>query len=133
MSGWSLEFSVDVDEDKRLVHARIFGIWKGVHADDYHREFEEKARVLFGRPWAKLVDLTAWKTSYPDTIQRVANHMHWCHEHDNVLSIYVVNNPSTFRQLREMINRGGIAQEAQVFRTIAEAEKYLAEHWKSSF
>lgn len=130
MCGWSLEFSIDVEHDRRLVRARIYGIWKGAHADSYHREFEEKAQGLFDKPWAKLVDLTAWKTSYPDTVQRIAAHMQWCHEHNNVLSIYVVNNPSTFRMLKEMITRGGISQEAQVVRTIAEAEEYLAKHWQ---
>lgn len=130
MTGWSLEFSIEIDQPRRLVQVRIYGIWKGSHADAYHQEFEEKARVLFGKPWAKLVDLTGWKTSYPETTQRVAEHMHWCHKHDNVLSIYVVNNPSTFRQLREMIARGGTTQEAQVFKTMVEAEKYLAEKWR---
>jgi glutamine synthetase adenylyltransferase len=130
MCGWSLEFTVDVDNARRLVRSKIFGIWRGTHVDDYHREFEEKAQELFDKPWAKLVDLTGWKTSYPDTIQRVADHMHWCHERNNVLSVYVVNNPSTFRQLREMIARGGIVREAVVFRTLAEAEHYLAEHWR---
>ncbi|MBD3401460.1 hypothetical protein GF420_01085 [candidate division GN15 bacterium] len=129
MSGWSLEFSIDVDEQRRLVRAKVFGIWKGSHAEAYHAEFEEKAAVLFGQPWAKVVDLTNWKTSYPDTIDRIAEHMHWCHEHDNVLSLYAVNNPSTFRQLREMIDRGGIGQEAKVFRTVAEAESFLDANW----
>lgn len=129
MDGWSLEYSIDVDKTERLVYVKIFGSWKAHHAEEYHKDFEEEAEPLFAAPWAKLVDLTSWKTSYPDVVDGIARHMHWCHSHNNVLSVYAVNQPSTFRQLREMITKGGITEEAKVFRTFEEAKAYISEHW----
>lgn len=129
MNSWSLEYSVDVDETARVVYAKIFGSWKAHHAEGYHEEFEEKSRALWGKPWAKLIDLTSWKTSYPDVVEKVAEHMHWSREHGCVLSIYAVNQPSTFRQLREMIVKAGITEEAKVVRTIDEGRAYLDEQW----
>ena len=129
MDGWSLEYSIDVDVAVRVVYAKIFGSWKAHHAEGYHQEFEEQAQPLFGKPWAKLIDLTSWKTSYPDVVEKIADHMHWSRGHGCVLSIYAVNQPSTFRQLQEMITKGDIADEAKVVRTIEEGRAYLDHHW----
>jgi len=129
MDGWSLEYSIDVDAENRLVYVKIFGSWKAHHAEEYHKDFESEASQLFNKPWARLVDLTSWKTSYPDVVEKIADHMHWCHDMNGALSVYAVNQPSTFRQLREMIAMGGIADEAKVFRTYEEAKAYIAEHW----
>jgi hypothetical protein len=129
MDGWSLEYNIDVDKERRLVLVKIFGAWRERHAHEYHEDFEKEAGILFKKPWARLVDLSSWKTSFPGVVEAIAEHMRWCHEHNNVLTIYVLNHPSTFRQLNEMIEKGGIKQEAQVFRTMKEAEDYLAANW----
>jgi hypothetical protein len=129
MDGWSLEYTIDVDKERRLVLVKIFGSWRGEHAERYHRDFEEQASELFDKPWARFVDLANWKTSRSEVIDRIAEHMHWCRERNNVLAIYSVNHPSTYRQIREMINKGGIQQSALVTRTADEARKYLDEHW----
>ena len=107
MSSWSLEFSFDVDTEKRVIYEKIYGVWRKETADTYHQEFEAAVQPLLGKPWAKVVDLINWKTSYPEMVQVVARHLRWCRENGMGLSINVINNTSTFRQLNEMFSGGG--------------------------
>ena len=129
MDGWSLEYSIDVDSTRSLVNVKIFGVWKDKHAQEYHSDFVEEVTPLTTKPWAKLVDLTGWKTSFPNIVDKIADHMHWCQEHNCVFSVYAVQNPSTFRMLSQMIQRGGITKEAIVVKTLHEAQDYVEKHW----
>ena len=129
MSGWSLEYSFDVDVANRIIYEKIDGIWKESTAEDYHRDFQEEVKPLIGKPWAKLVDLLGWKTSYPGMVAVVGKHLKWCKANNMVLSLNVLNNPSTFRQLNEMFRFAGTRAISETFRTREEAEKYLKEHW----
>lgn len=129
MPSWSLEYSFDVDVDKAIVYEKIHGIWKLDTAIKYHQDFQKEVQPLIAKPWAKLVNLSNWRTSYPQVVSRIGEHLQWCRKHNMVLSINVLNNPSTFRQLNEMFVVGHTKQMSQVFRTQAEAMKYLEEHW----
>ena len=129
MTGWSLEYSFDVDVENAIIYEKIFGIWKLSTAESYYEDFKEEVQPLLGKPWAKLVDLTNWKTSYPEVIKKIGEHLEWCRKNGMVLSINVLNNPSTFRQLNEMFVVGNTKNISQIFRTHAEAQKYLEEHW----
>ena len=129
MTGWSFEYSFNLDEKNRVIYVKIHGIWKAETARKYHQEFKKEVQPILGKPWAKLVDLTNWKTSYPDMIKVIGEHMDWSRNNDVALSLYVLNNPSTFRQLNEMFTSGGTKEISQTFRTMAEAEKFLKENW----
>jgi hypothetical protein len=129
MSKWSLEYTFDVDLKQAIIREKIFGIWKESTARQYHEDFQEEVAQLIERPWAKLVDLSNWKTSYPQVITLIGEHLDWCRRHNLALSVNVLNNPSTFRQLNEMFGVGKTKPLSQVFRTMSDAEKYLAEHW----
>ncbi len=129
MSKWSLEYSFDVDVKSRVIHVKVFGIWKAETARGYARDFQSEVQPLLGKPWAKLVDLSNWKTSYPEVIQIVGDHMEWSRKNDVALSLYVLNNPSTFRQLHQMFSAGGTKEISMTFRSLAEAESYLKENW----
>ncbi len=129
MTDWSFEYSFNVDEKNRVIYVKIHGIWKAETARSYHQEFKKEVAPILGKPWAKLVDLTNWKTSYPDMIKVIGEHMDWSRNNDVALSLYVLNNPSTFRQLNEMFTSGGTKEISQTFRTMAEAEQFLKENW----
>ncbi len=129
MTDWSFEYSFNVDEKNRVIYVKIHGIWKAETARSYHQEFKKEVAPILGKPWAKLIDLTNWKTSYPDMIKVIGEHMEWSRNNDVALSLYVLNNPSTFRQLNEMFTSGGTKEISQTFRTMAEAEQFLKENW----
>jgi hypothetical protein len=129
MSKWSLEYSFDVDVKNRIIYAKVFGSWKADTARGYSDDFRVEVQPILGKPWAKLIDLTNWKTSYPDVIKIIGDHMEWSRKNDVALSLYVLNNPSTFRQLHQMFSAGGTKEISMTFRTLAEAEAYLKENW----
>ncbi|RKX25983.1 MAG: hypothetical protein DRP45_04680 [Candidatus Zixiibacteriota bacterium] len=129
MGSWSLEYSIDVDEDNSVIHVKIHGQWKIDTAKRYHEDFKHDMEPLFGRPWAKLVDLTNWKTSRDEVTGVIGRHMAWSKANNIGLSIYIIDNPSTFRQLNEMFVKGGTKSLSHTFRTTAEAKKFLKENW----
>jgi hypothetical protein len=129
MSAWSLEYSFDVDVKNRIIYEKIDGIWKDSTAEDYHRDFKEEVQPLLKKPWAKLVDLRGWKTSYPAMVTVIGEHLKWCKTNNMVLSLNVLNNPSTFRQLNEMFRHARTKDISHTFRTYEEAEKFLKENW----
>lgn len=129
MASWSLEYSFNVDTKTRVIYAKVFGIWKAETGKNYHTDFKTEVEPLLGKPWAKLIDLTNWKTSFPDVVDVIGEHMEWSREHQCILSLYVLNNPSTFRQLNQMFDAGGTKEISLIFRTVAEAEQYLKENW----
>jgi hypothetical protein len=129
MNAWSLEFSFRIDAENAIIYGKVHGLWKGENAQNYHDDFKVEVQPLLGAPWAKLIDLTNWRTSYPDVIGIIGKHMAWSTENGCALAIYVLNNPSTFKQLNQMFTKGGIKEVALTFRTMAEAEKYIKENW----
>lgn len=131
MPGWSLEYSIEVDEKNAIIYAKVHGIWKAQTAHDYHADFKEAVAPLLGKPWAKLIDLSNWRTSYPEVIDIIGQHMEWSRQNGVALSLYVLNNPSTFRQLHEMFTAGRTKEISQTFRTHQEAQIFLREHWFS--
>jgi hypothetical protein len=129
MSGWSLEYSFDVDVENQVVYEKIDGIWKEETAREYNRDFLEEVEPLLKKPWVKLVDLRGWRTSYPQMVNVIGDHLKWCKAHNMGLSLNVLNNPSTFRQLNEMFRYAGTREMSETFRTFEEAEKFLKENW----
>jgi hypothetical protein len=129
MSSFSFDYSIDVDTDQTVIYVKIFGQWTTETAENYHRDFRKEAEALAGRQWAKLVDLTNWKTSRHEVTDVVGKHMAWSKRSENTLSIYVVNNTSSYRQLNEMFVKGGTKDVSFTFRTRAEADAFLKEKW----
>jgi len=127
---FSMNFTIDADLDRRLVIAKIYGIWKKETAEEYHNAFKEEAEPLIksGREWAKVVNLSNWKSSYPEMVRVIGQHMRWTSENGNTISIYIIDNPITRNQLRKMFHIGGTGKSSKTVRTPEEAEKVLREH-----
>ena len=126
---WNLDYSIDVDEIHSVIYVKIFGQWQAETAERYHQDFKKELELVMGRPWAKLVDLTNWKTSRDEGTAVIGKHMAWSKKNDISLSLYVINNASTFRQLNEMFVKGGTKDVSHTFRTREEADAFIKEHW----
>ncbi|UCC45625.1 MAG: hypothetical protein JSU65_06820 [Candidatus Zixiibacteriota bacterium] len=129
MTAFSLQYSIDVDEETAVVRAKIYGLWKAETANAYHEDFINELKVLKGRPWVKVADLTKWKTSFEKVIEIIGRHQAWARKNNVQLQLYVLDNPSTFRQLNRMFDKGGTADISHIFRTMDEAEEFLKENW----
>jgi hypothetical protein len=131
MTSWSLDFTIDVDQENAVVYAKVYGQWTAETAQRYHDDFKKEVQPLLGRPWAKIIDVSNWKTSRNEVTSVIGRHMSWSKANGVALSIYVINNVSTYRQLNEMFAKGGTKEVSQTFRTWEEGEQYLQEHWLS--
>jgi hypothetical protein len=123
----SFHFNIDVDETRKVAIAKIYGIWKEETARDYVEEYQEAVKPLLGGKWARLTNLSNWKSSYPEIIEILGEHMTWCRENGAVYSVYCIENPVTMRQLRAMIEKSTMGESATVFNSVAEAEKFLTQ------
>jgi len=121
----NLYYNIDVDTDRRLVISKIYGIWKEETAREYHDDYVELVQPLLKDKWAKLTYLTNWKSSYPEIIEIIGDHLRWCHKNNAVYSLYVIENPVTTNQLKKMVEKGNARDVVRIFRTAGEAEKFL--------
>lgn len=129
VTDWSLDYTIDIDTEHAVARVKIYGLWKKETAERYHRDFAKAVQPLLGRPWAKVIDLTKWKTSYEIVIEVIGRHMEWSRENDVRLQLYILDNPSTFRQLNRMFEKGDVKAISSTFRKQEEAERYLKENW----
>ncbi len=123
----SMNFTIDLDEERRVVFAKIYGIWKKETAQAYHEEYIKVAQPLMGKKWAKLTNLTTWKSSYPEIVEVLGEHMRWCQEQGAEFSIYVIDNPVTQSQLQKMVESGSARSITRLVRTFEEGDKFLKE------
>ena len=127
MGGWRLEYLIDVDEENRIVYEKIFGIFRPETAVAYKEDFEEKVAPIIDKPWVKLIDLNNWKPSYPEIIQTIGEHLHWCKDHNMVWSVNIINNKVTYGQLMKMFSEGATREISRTFRKMEEGEQFLKE------
>lgn len=125
---FSMHFTVDLDLDRKVIYEKIYGTWKKDTAEAYHEEFLKVAGPVVGQRWAKVVNLTNWKSSYPDIIKVVGEHLRWCRENGMVISINIIDNPITKTQLKKMFAIGGTAKISKIVRSREDAERILVEN-----
>jgi hypothetical protein len=124
----SMNFTIEADVDRKLVAEKIYGTWNVDTAREYHQAFMEEVATLTGDKWAKMINLTNWKSSYPEMVNIIGNHLKWCRENGMVLSVNIIQNPVTIGQLKRMFKIGGTTQISRIVRTPEDAKKALAEH-----
>ena len=125
---FSMHFTVEADLDRRVVISKIYGVWKKETAEEYHSEYKKVAEPLIGKEWAKIVNLSNWKSSYPEMVKVIGEHMRWSLDNGNVLSVYIIDNPITRNQLKKMFHLGGTGKLSKTVRTREEAEKFLTDN-----
>lgn len=124
-----MHFTIDADLDRRLVVSKIYGIWKKETAEEYHAEYKVEADPLVrsGKEWARIVNLSNWKSSYPEIIRIIGDLMRWSSQNGCVISVYIIDNPVTRNQLKKMFHIGGTGKISKTVRTREEADKIIAE------
>jgi hypothetical protein len=124
----NMNFTIEADLDRKLIREKIYGIWKEETAILYHEEFVKEAQPLINGKWAKLIDLGNWKSSYPEVVTVVGEHLRWCIENGMVYSVNIIENPITRNQLMRMFSLGGSDNISLIFSTIKEGDKFLREN-----
>ncbi len=124
----SFNFNIEVDSDRKIVIAKIYGIWKKETAIEYRDEYQEQVQPLIKGKWARMTNLANWRSSYPEIVEVLGEHMQWCHDNGAVYSVYAIDNPVTTKQLKAMIEKGQIGESAKIFGTIEEADKFLKQN-----
>ncbi len=126
----SMHYNIEVIEKRRLMIAKIYGIWNIETAQEYTSEYREMAKPLLSTKengWAKLSILTNWKSSYPEIAEIIGKHIIWCRDHGARWIAYVIDNPVTLNQLKKIIKAGQGENSTRVFKTLREAELFLVE------
>ena len=121
----SFNFTIDSNPERKLMISKIYGIWKKEIAEAYHEEYMETVTPFLGKKWAKLTNLSNWKSSYPEIVDVLGEHMRWSQENGAVFSVYVIDNPVTHSQLSKMINKGNVSTITKIFRTFDEGDRFL--------
>ena len=125
MSDWHFQFNIDIDTKNSIASVKIYGVWRQETAREYAENFKEEVKDITGKPWARLVDLSNWKTASDEVIEVIGELLQWCIDNKMVHSVYIIDNPITFGQLMRMVTRGKARDITKTFRTRNEAEKYL--------
>jgi hypothetical protein len=123
----SMNYTIEANPERKIVREKIYGIWKEHTARSYHEDFMKEAGSLTDGRWAKLIDLRNWKSSYPDIIEIIGEHLRWCKDNGMVVSVNVIDNPVTHAQLKRMFYIGGTEGISKIFRSVDEADKYLSQ------
>lgn len=126
--GFSMNYTIDTDKDRKLVIEKIYGTWKKETAQEYHDDFLKSVTPLIGQKWAKIINLTNWKSSYPEMISVIGQHLRWCRENGMVLSVNVIDNKITISQLKKMFDIGGTGDISKIVRSQEDGEKILVEN-----
>ncbi|MEZ5360370.1 MAG: hypothetical protein R3F48_16260 [Candidatus Zixiibacteriota bacterium] len=124
---FSLNYTIDIDEPRRTMVVKIYGVWKRETARSYHEDFKQIVQPLLGQEWAKIINLTNWKSSYPEMIKVIGEHMRWSQENGNTVAVYIIENPITKNQLKKMFSAGSTKSISRMVRSPEEADRILAE------
>ena len=128
MNLWHLEYSFDTDAKNRMMYGKIYGVWRGNTAEAYAEDFKEEAEPLIKKPWAKLINLSNWKTATPEAIDHIGRLNIWCRKNQMEWAIYIIDNTVTFPVLSKMFDKGKYRDLARTFRSHKEGEKFLADN-----
>jgi len=127
MDKWHFEYVLDADNENGIMYEKIYGVWRIETAEHYNKDYEKEAEKLIQKPWAKLIDLSNWKTGSQEVIEKIGEHLEWCRKNNMVWSVNIISNPVTFSQLHKMFAKGGTKNISKTFRTREEGEKFLKE------
>lgn len=124
----SMNYTVEADIDRKIIREKIYGIWKKETALSYHDDFITEAKPLLNEKWGKIIDLRNWKSSYPEVVDIIGEHLKWCRENGMVLSVNIIDNPVTLSQLKRMFVLGGTEKISKVFNSVEEADRFLKQN-----
>lgn len=125
MASWHLEYTFEADEALRIMYVKIYGVWRVPTAEAYLEDFKTEVEPLIEHPWAKIIDLSNWKTAYPEVVRIIGDLNRWCRSNNMAWAVYVINNRVTQAQLVKMIENGDYKDISRIVRTRSEGEQFL--------
>jgi hypothetical protein len=125
MDKWHFEYVLDADVENAIMYEKIYGVWRIETAEHYNADYEKEAKDLIKKPWAKLIDLSNWKTGSPEVVAKIGEHLDWCRKNNMVWSVNIISNPVTYSQLQKMFTKGGTKEISKTFRTREEGIRFL--------
>jgi hypothetical protein len=126
---FSMNYTLEPDTERNIMREKIYGIWNAATAREYSEEYIKTAGPLIKKGnWSKIIDLNNWKSSYPEVIEIIGEHLRWCRDNGMVHSINIIDNPVTTNQLKKMFRVGGTAGISRIFRDHKQGEKFLIEN-----
>jgi len=123
----SLHYNIEVDIDRKLITSKIYGMWKRETAIAYAEESKEAVKPLLGGKWARLINLSNWKSSYPEIVEILNELVRWSYDNGAGCLVYVIDNPILMRMLKKMVKIGHANGSTRMFRTAFEADRFLKE------
>ncbi len=115
-------YSIDFDESKMVSYEKNIGLWSREDYLRYHNDYVSKIAPLIGcKPWAKIVDITEYKTS--DIADVMEQHVNWMIQNNGKHSAIITDSAIVKMQINMAVS-GKIEQRA--FSTQAEAVEWLA-------
>jgi len=126
---FSMNYTLEADTERNIMREKIYGIWNAAVAREYSEEYKKLAEPLIEKGnWSKLIDLNNWKSSYPEVVEIIGDHLRWCRENGMVHSANIIENPVTISQLKKMFRSGGTGKISRIFRNQKDGEVFLTEN-----
>jgi hypothetical protein len=114
-------YLIDFDANKLISSEKNIGLWSKEDYLRYHNEYVSKIQPLLGgKPWAKLVDITEYKTS--DIADVMGTHVDWMLKNNARYAAVIVSSSIAKMQVN-MVVSGKFEQKA--FTSRAEAIEWL--------
>lgn len=115
-------YSIEFDENKKISYEKNVGLWSKEDYLRYHNDYINKiGPLLGGKAWAKIVDITEYKTS--DIADVMGEHVNWMLQNNARYSAIVAGSAIVKMQVNMAVS-GKFEQMA--FATKAEAVEWLA-------
>lgn len=124
----SMHYNIEIDTERRIVVSKIYGMWKQETALAYVEDYKEAVKPLLGGKWARLINLSNWKSSYPDIVEIINELVRWSYENGAEYLAYAIDNPVLLRTLKKMVKIGRTTDTTKMFKTIEEADQFLKDH-----
>lgn len=114
-------YSINFDESKRISYEKNIGLWSKEDYLRYHNDYVTKiGPLLGGKPWAKIIDITEYKTS--DIADVMGQHVNWMVQNNAKYSAVVTNSAIVKMQVNMAVS-GKLEQKA--FSSQSEAIEWL--------
>jgi hypothetical protein len=119
--------SYKIELFKRVIIVRFFDTWNKETSLKMCGEFQKKAKILTGSPWACIVDLTNWDLGGPEVWEPIIQVNDWCTENGQELEA-VICITELQKYILEKTQTALPKTESAFFNTEIEAKKWLEKY-----
>lgn len=76
-------------ENKVLV-ATGFGVWTARDAEEYVAQFRRIVAPIANKPWAIILDVSAWEMSPIEVFALIKDNTQWCYQHNLAMAVSIL-------------------------------------------